>query len=177
MDGRTFGGGYDRGHMVPNAVIGTQYGTLAQMETFFMTNMCPQKADLNQGPWTRLEQWIPEAAQTRKQVYVLCGPVFGDGPEHRSEWPRGGIHIPEAFYLILVDTDREFQTRPVVNILAYRFPQNTARDADFTDRQQFGACVNEIERQTRLNFFPLFEQLFNNWDQKEAEIAAHWDEN
>ena len=31
VDGRTFGDGFDRGHMVPNAVIGNQYGSLAQM--------------------------------------------------------------------------------------------------------------------------------------------------
>jgi len=41
IDGRTFGGGMDRGHMVPNAAIATQYGSLAQLETFYKPNMCP----------------------------------------------------------------------------------------------------------------------------------------
>jgi hypothetical protein len=37
------GGGFDRGHMTPNFAIASQYGSLAQLETFLITNISPQK--------------------------------------------------------------------------------------------------------------------------------------
>lgn len=52
------GGGYDLGHMVPNAAINEQYGKLSQMETFLMSNVSPQKAELNRGVWVKLEEEI-----------------------------------------------------------------------------------------------------------------------
>ena len=49
----TFGGGFDLGHLVPNAAINKQFGKLSQMETFLMSNISPQKAGLNQGVWQK----------------------------------------------------------------------------------------------------------------------------
>ncbi|MBK8477301.1 MAG: DNA/RNA non-specific endonuclease [Opitutaceae bacterium] len=37
------GSGYDRGHMAPNYAIGTHFGAAAQLETFLMSNVIPQK--------------------------------------------------------------------------------------------------------------------------------------
>lgn len=175
VDGRTFGGDYDRGHQTPNAVIGNQYGSLAQMETFFMTNMCPQKAALNQGAWKRLEEWIIKAAQKKKHVFVICGPIFGDNPEIVTKGKERGIQIPDAFYMILLDAEKEYEDVPEIHLLAYRFPQNTASNADFKDRVKFGASINDIEKATGLNFFPDFEKRFADWNQKEAEkVMTHW---
>ena len=35
------GSGYNRGHITPNAGLLNQYGQLAQLETYFMSNTCP----------------------------------------------------------------------------------------------------------------------------------------
>jgi endonuclease G, mitochondrial len=51
----TFGNGFDLGHLAPNAAINKQYGKLAQMETFIMSNISPQTATLNRGLWQKLE--------------------------------------------------------------------------------------------------------------------------
>ena len=77
--------------------------------------------------------------------------------------------------MILVDTSFEFRDKPTVKLLAYRFDQDTPRNADFKDRQAFGASVHEIEQATGLDFFPEFEELFSNWDDKEAmKEMIHW---
>ena len=175
VDGRTFGNNYDRGHMVPNAAIGNQYGTLAQAETFLMTNMCPQHRSLNRGQWQALEAWIPQMAQDTNHVYVICGPIFGADPNVVARGPERGIQIPEAFYMILVDPEREWQDRPTIRLLAYRFPQNMPAGADFRDRNAYGASVDQIEAATDLDFFPLYDDLFTTWDAREAQIeAVHW---
>lgn len=175
VNGRTFGGGFDRGHMVPNSVIASQYGSLAQMETFFMTNMCPQKAALNRGPWARLEKWIIDAAQEKEHIFVVCGPIFGEEPKFVESGAERKIQIPDAYFMILVDAEAEFRDKPTIRLLAYVFPQDAAQNADFKDREKFGASVDEIEEATQLDFFPEFSRLFANWDQKEAaKEMTHW---
>lgn len=175
VNGNTFGDNYDRGHMTPNFAIARQYGSLAQLETFLMTNICPQKDDLNQGPWQRLEKFVVDVAQKLQHVYVISGPIFGENPTLTKNGPERKIQIPNAFFMILVDTDREFAEKPTIKMMAYRFPQNTPRDADYTDRNLFGTTVNQIEAETKLDFFPEFNQLFSNWEEKEnAKEMVHW---
>jgi endonuclease G, mitochondrial len=169
------GGGFDRGHMTPNFAIASQYGSLAQLETFLMTNISPQKAPLNQGSWQRLEKFVVDAAQKFKHVYVTSGPIFGNNPSFVQTAPTRRIQIPDAFYMILVDTDREFDAVPVIKIIAYKFPQNTEEGADFKDRTRFAVSVNQIEAETKLDFFPNFNQVFNNWEDREnVKEMQHW---
>lgn len=102
-------------------------------------------------------------------MYVICGPIFGEDPEITERGPEREVQIPDAFYMILVDTDREWQERPTVRLLVHRFGQEVPRDADFTDRNLFGASVYQIEAETQLDFFPLFGELFTNREQREDE--------
>jgi endonuclease G, mitochondrial len=80
---QTFGSGYDLGHMVPNAAINRQYSKMSQMETFLMSNISPQKAELNRGVWPKLEFAIlntyPVVAPsvTKGHVWVIIGPETG----------------------------------------------------------------------------------------------------
>ena len=162
----TFGGGFDRGHMVPNFAINTQYGKLAQMETFFMSNICPQKANLNQGLWARLEHDIvDEYAPAWGHLWVLTGPIFGDAPTPVKKLKDKGVTvpIPSHFFLILVDTHGR-QDRSI-DILGLKFPQNTPRSAELT--MDFIESIDELERLTKLNFFPRFSTRRQNTHEKE----------
>ena len=77
--------------------------------------------------------------------------------------------------MILVGTEREYQTNPQTKILAYRFPQQISQSADFKDRDQFGITVDEIERLTGLDFFPEFERRIRSWaDQESLLEREHW---
>lgn len=182
VHGQTFGGGYDRGHMVPNAVIGNQYGSLAQMETFLMSNMSPQKDALNRQSWARLEKFVGLLAEERKHVFVFAGPIFGDNPKTVKNGKDRKIQIPESFYKIIVDTDREFTINfkankiPKVEIISYIFPQDTPNNADFRDRDKFGASVDQIEELTDLDFFPGAEKIGGDkWKALEKKkVAVHW---
>jgi endonuclease G len=92
--------GYDRGHLAPNHAIATRYGAQAQAETFLMSNIMPQKHELNGGLWRQLEQRIATSYAGRfGEVWVLAGPVFGANPERL----RGRVAVPEACYMIIVD--------------------------------------------------------------------------
>lgn len=147
------GSGYDRGHMAPNNSILVQYGQLAQLETFLMSNICPQSAALNQGIWKNLEQYeneiIAQDDEKNKQVtdlYIICGPIFSAKPDTT----KTGIPIPIAFYRILV-YGKGYGASP--KAVAFIFPQNVTGGKGAKNYLDYAVTVDEIEKQTGLDFF------------------------
>jgi len=140
--------GYDRGHLAPNYAIATRFGEVAQRETFLMSNITPQLHSLNAGLWKNLEMKIATSYPARYgEVWVFAGPVFGD----ESKMIRGGVLIPEAFFMIIVDEqDGKLRTLSVL------VPQKVPEDAKWDD---YLTTVDEIERRTRLDFFAELEDV------------------
>jgi endonuclease G len=135
--------GYDRGHMAPNHVVDKCYGREAQLETFLMSNICPQRPQLNQEVWESLEAKVAdEYADRYGQVWVTVGPIFDDDIEALP----CGVEIPDAFYSILV---RESEGKP--QVLAFVMPQEVVGDEPL---EQFLQSVDEIEKETGLDFEP-----------------------
>lgn len=143
------GSGYDRGHMAPNYAIGTRYGWQAQEETFFMSNVCPQRHRLNAGLWKELELRVADNYTGRfGQVWVLAGPIFG--PEDRLRRIGGNVPVPEAFYMIVVQ-----QHEGGVRVLPIVVDQEAPASGELN---RYLTTVAEIERRTGLNFFPKLDK-------------------
>ena len=166
VDGRTAarvepgdytGSGYDRGHMAPNYAIGTRFGAEAQEQTFFMSNVCPQRHRLNAGLWKDLETKIVDNYTGRYgQVWVIDGPVFG--PEDRLLRLRNKVPVPNAFYMIIVQ-QHEGGVRAEAFIIDQEAPAEGSLDSYLTS-------VADIEHQTGLSFFPQMER------QAQAQLEA-----
>ncbi len=151
--GKVGGTSYDRGHMVPNFAINTQFGRAAQFETFLMSNILPQAAKMNRGVWKNLEHGIVKAyAPMRKHVWVMTGPVFGPNPPV-IERPNGKrVPVPEALFLIVADPERYPYDAPGnLNILALLVPQGHTQTKPETAPV---STLPEIEARTGLTFFP-----------------------
>ena len=134
------GSGFDRGHMAPNYAISVCYGQEAQLETFLMSNIIPQRPRLNRGIWKNLEQIeIRKYAQELEEIWVLDGGIF-EGNEHL----HSGVNVPSACYKIIVD---EQNGKP--RVLAFIIGQNIEGTEDFTN---FLTSVNSIEHKTALDF-------------------------
>jgi endonuclease G len=135
------GSGYDRGHMAPNYAIAVCYGSVAQLETFRMSNIIPQKPDLNRRVWERLEQEeVKTYAQRFKTVWVIDGPIFDATPSRL----RSGVAVPRACYKIII---QEEGGQP--RMLALVMPQ------DATGSEKLGlflTSVRNIEDETGLDF-------------------------
>jgi DNA/RNA endonuclease G (NUC1) len=66
------GYGIDRGHMTRS--FDRTSGTLDNARTFYFSNVVPQAADLNQGPWAILEDSLGNLARLwNKEVYIIVG--------------------------------------------------------------------------------------------------------
>ncbi len=67
--------GYDRGHMVPSA--DRTANEQDNSATFLMTNIFPQTAENNRGPWKELENYCRDLLyQQNKTLYIIAG-VYG----------------------------------------------------------------------------------------------------
>jgi len=142
---------YDRGHMAPNSGILGQYGQLAQLETFLMSNITPQKPDLNRKIWAKLETLIRESISqddTKNRevhdAYVICGPIF---EKHPVEQLESGIAIPTSFYCI-VSYQRGYSG--TVKAVALKIPQDPTSELIAS----YFTTVDELEKVTHFNFFP-----------------------
>jgi endonuclease G len=151
--GRLNGKAYDRGHMVPNFAINTQFGRIAQAETFFMSNMIPQQAETNRGAWARMEKAVIRAyAPLRKHVWATVGPIFGANPPVITRRNGMKVPVPDAVFLIVADPERyPFDDPDNLNILALRMPQDWG--SKLPD-DSLVTTLPALEAATGLTFFP-----------------------
>ena len=134
--------GYDRGHMAPNFAIVSRHGRRAQLETFLMSNICPQKPLLNRGIWKNLEERIANKYSNRfEEVWVITGPIFDD---EKKTLPSG-VEIPDQFFKIIVD-----EYLGMVRMLAFIIPQEVQRDEQL---EEFLTSVDIVEEAVQLDFF------------------------
>ncbi len=158
------GSGYDRGHMAPNYAISTLYGKDAQLQTFLMTNITPQKPKLNQQLWQRLEELEVSFFTTIfKEVWVITGTIFDDNIEYLKS---SRVEIPDSFYKILVVFDEN--KKP--HTLAFLMPQNVYGNEPL---DRYLTTIDEIERLSGFDFLHKLDDSLEN--AIEAEIdALNW---
>ena len=135
------GSGYDRGHLAPNYAMALCYGAEAQMETFLMSNILPQRPKLNRRLWERLEQReVRDYAARYDRIWVMNGPVFDGAPALL----KGGVQVPAACFKIIVD-----ERNGLPHVLAFRIPQSVSGDEA---PDQFVTSVRRLEAETGLDF-------------------------
>ena len=154
---RTFGkiGGIQLnvGHMSPNEVINRQFGRLAQLETFLMSNMSPQYASLNSGVWLKLETAIREIEDEsgKDHVWAIVGPVFGDDPASINRGNGKYLPVPSHYFCVIVDPHSyPYDTPSKVHIDCFLIPQEAPRSSNPDD---YPATLEEVEEATNLKFF------------------------
>ena len=155
--GRIDGVQLNVGHMTPNEVVNRQFGRLAQLETFFMSNMSPQYGSLNSGVWLKLENTIRNIEDVPRQndhMWVIAGPIFGSSPPTVSRSNGQEVPVPEAYYCVTVDPYRyPWDQDRNVDIVSFRIPQDAPSATELDD---YIEDIDVIEAQTQLTFFPGF---------------------
>lgn len=142
------GSGYQRGHMAPNGAIAEDYGKEAQLETFLLSNICPQAPELNEHVWERLEVDERKYADKFEDVWVVDGPIFADLNGGHTDRLASGVAVPSAFFKILIDEQDHPGGKP--RVFSVIMPQNV-KGTELP--QQFLTSVSEIEKETHLDFF------------------------
>ncbi len=142
------------GHMTPNEVINRQFGRLAQMETFMMSNMSPQFGSLNGGVWLKLEnaiRAIKDEPKKKDHVWIIVGPIFSSEPVSIKRGQGKNLPIPDAYFCIAVDPHTyPYDTLSRVNLDCFIIPQSAPSNSFPED---YPATLSEIEEITKLKFF------------------------
>lgn len=137
--------GYDRGHMAPNSAISKRYGKTAQEETFLMTNITPQKPNLNQKVWQRLEALESETfANAFDELWVVTGPIFDEKVQRLKS--SSFVEIPDAFYKLYAGVKAGHELK----LLAFVIPQNVRGNEKLG---RFVSTVDEVEKLTGFDFW------------------------
>lgn len=93
------GGGYDRGHMVQS-----ESRTTTEQEnaaSFLLSNILPQAADNNQGPWLGFENWLNDRARVDgRELYVVAGGQYEPTPPSLKN--EGRVQVPSWTWKVAV---------------------------------------------------------------------------
>ena len=142
--------GYTRGHMVASGERQTDRGT--NSETFLMTNMIPQTANNNAGPWNHLENYYRSLASEGMEVHIFAGGAF-TGENVRTI--GRGVAVPDTTWKVIVALrpgqridDIDANTR----VIAVNMP-NTDSINPRESFERYRVSVGEIERLTGFQFF------------------------
>jgi DNA/RNA endonuclease G (NUC1) len=91
-------GGFDRGHMARSA--DRTVANVDNATTFYLSNIVPQQADLNQGVWAQFENALGDSARTGRAVYIVTGPIYS--PSHALVFLKneGKIAVPDSTWKV-----------------------------------------------------------------------------
>ncbi|AUX21260.1 DNA/RNA non-specific endonuclease [Sorangium cellulosum] len=150
------GSGFDRGHMVRSEErTRTAEDNKA---TFLLTNILPQRHDLNAGPWLRLEEECQELAQKKRRVlFLVAGGLFDERErETRRALPAtigNGVAVPAAYFKIAVVLEPgqgAADIGPSTRVIAAVMPNETGiLDEGW---EQYRTTVDDIERRAGYDF-------------------------
>lgn len=160
--------GYTRGHLAPNYAMSRLYGRAAQEASFVMSNISPQRADLNSRAWQRLEEWEMDylRPEGRQRLWVMTGPVFAAAP---ASLPAG-IAIPSAFWRLWVRYDPEAAADQRWQALGFVVPQEVRGDEDL---RTFVTTVDAIEAQIGFDLLHRLDEATEIQVEATAD-PAHW---
>ena len=140
--------GYDRGHLASSYSIAKCFGTAAQLQTFLMSNVVPQRHAFNAGIWKSLEmKEINTLAPRCQSIWIITGPIY---PDVITRVLPSGIPVPEAFYKIILD---EIDGR--LRAMAFIIEHDLEAGTDLADCL---VSIDEIEKRTGLDFFTGFPE-------------------
>jgi endonuclease G len=137
------GSGYDRGHLAPAADMG--FSEVTMRESFYYSNMAPQVPGFNRGIWKKLEEQTRDWTSLYDSLYIVVGAVFSDsmvriGP-HR-------VAVPTYYYKVILD-NKSGQEKAIGFLMG-----NASSSLPLGS---FVVSIDEIERITGIDFFPLLE--------------------
>ncbi len=131
------GSGFDRGHLKPAA--DSKSSEQEMSESFFMSNMSPQKEKFNRVIWEHLEELVREYAVNHDSIFVITGPILTDPTDQIGE---NRVSVPRAFYKIILNADSS-------RSIAFLLPHQNSKKTLAT----FAVPVDSIESLTGFDFF------------------------
>lgn len=149
------GSGWSRGHMCPAG--DNKWDREAMYESFLLSNVCPQNANLNSGVWNQIEMSCRDWAVRYDDIYIVCGPILFN-KEHETIG-QSEVVVPEAFFKVILC----LKGKPKgIGFICRNTDGNRRKDT-------YVNSISQVERITKMTFFPhlskeVAEQVKNHAD-------------
>ena len=155
------GGGYGRGHMCPAGDM--KWSQEAMQDCHYMTNICPQTAELNKTWWEHLERACRQWARQEGAVQIVCGPIFSENPKHFGKKHR--MAVPRAFYKVVLSLKKGQE-----KAIGFFYTNDNA----IQPMEDAVRSVDDIERLTGIDFFSSLPDEQENRLEAMTDLRA-WD--
>lgn len=139
--------GYDRGHMVASS--DRLESRQANEQTFYYTNMTPQRSGLNQEFWNEMEQWVQDRARSSFNpdiMYVVKGIAFNNGTP--TKWVHNHqMAVPDYYYIAVVIKKNKQYHGIGMWVPNIDIPRSAKNISDVV------TTIDEIEKRTGVDLF------------------------
>ncbi|MEO8252737.1 MAG: DNA/RNA non-specific endonuclease [Flavobacterium sp.] len=150
--------GYDKGHLCPAADM--KFDKKAFDDTFYTSNISPQKHEFNAGIWNRIEQKIRFWAVKNDGLIIITGGVLkGISKTIGTE----KVVVPNYFYKIALSL-----SKGNYKVIAFLVPNEKSSKSIF----DYVVAVDKIESITGIDFFPKLEDTLENSLEKKVDISS-----
>jgi endonuclease G len=138
---------YDRGHII--ASNDRSNSEINNTATFLMTNILPQRPDLNQGPWKQLETRCSTLCVTdNKELYIIAGGVFNSSKKIKNK-----IAVPDSCYKIVIILNRHGRLEDVnsaTEVIAVMMPN--VQGIKKKKWETYKTTIDQIEQSSGYDF-------------------------
>ena len=131
--------GYDRGHLAPAKTMSFSKETMS--ESFYMSNMSPQKPSFNRGVWKKLEEQVRSWVAISDSLYIVTGPVLKDSLGFIGD---NRVTVPKAYYKAII----RFKNNELFGIGFLLKNQKSSKELN-----TFSVSIDSIEKVTGIDFF------------------------
>lgn len=138
--------GYDKGHLC--AAADMKFSKEAFDDTFYTSNISPQKHNFNDGVWNRLEQKTRYWANKYNGIYVVTGGVL---KPNLKTIGKENVAVPDYFYKILLNTAN-------MKAIGFLVPHEDSNKPLY----EFVVPIDDIEKMTGIDFFPKLDDKLEN---------------
>ena len=146
--------GYDRGHLAPSADF--RWSKRALSESYYYSNMSPQRPELNRERWAETEDVIREnVIATKEQLFVVTGPVLKDG---LNKIGPNGVSVPDHYFKIALDIEGN-EKKAIAFVMPNKYCSHPV--------MYYSVSVDSVEKLTGLDFF------YNLDDSLEERLEAN----
>ena len=142
------GSGFDRGHVCPSG--DRTISREANNQTFYMSNMLPQTASLNQHVWADLENYLRDQIREGNEIYEIAGGAGSSG-----KIAGGKVNIPQICWKIAVIMPegsgdlRRISAKS--RVVAVGMPNVDDKRLETGDWRSYLTSISKIESATKLD--------------------------
>lgn len=133
-----YNSGFDRGHICPAA--DNKWSKTAMIESFYLSNICPQTHTLNTGDWLTLEEKCRTWAR-KEELHIISGPLFKN--KKRTKLKKR-VDIPTHFFKAIVTLSKGKERG-----IAFIYSNDQS-----SQPMEYHVCsIDDIEKLTRFDLF------------------------